>query len=114
MKSKACIFFGVLMVIVIGVSFLSAYEAIVGPTGILLYDKDNSYGGYTLISPMGSRTVYLIDIEGYVVHTWETEYTPGSYAMLLENGNLLRGGVLRGAPASIGGAGALPHMISIL
>lgn len=111
MKSKAWVFFGVLMVIVIGVSFLSAYEAIVGPTGVLRYDKDNSYGGYTLISPMGSRTVYLIDMEGYLVHTWETEFTPGYYAILLENGNLLRGATQRGAPAPIGGAAGLVQEI---
>ena len=107
MKSKVCVFIVALIVIVAGVALLPAYEAIVGPTGVLLYDKENSYGGYTLFSPMGSKTVYLIDIEGYVVHTWKTDYTPGSFAMLLENGNLLRGGTLQGAPAPIGGAAGL-------
>ncbi len=111
MKSKACVFFVALTVVASGIAFLPAYEAIVGPTGVLIYDKENSYGGYTLISPMGSKTVYLIDIEGYVVHKWETEYTPGSHARLLENGNLLRGASLQGAPASIGGAGGLVQEI---
>jgi hypothetical protein len=50
--------------IILGVSVLSAYEAIVGPTGVLLYDKDKSYEGYTLFSPMGNKTTYLIDMEG--------------------------------------------------
>ncbi len=107
MKSRACVVFVALFCLVAGIAFLPAYEAIVGPTGVLLYDKENSYGGYTLISPMGSKTVYLIDIEGYVVHKWETEYNPGSHAKLLENGNLLRGAVLQGAPAPFGGAGGL-------
>jgi hypothetical protein len=92
-------------------AMLPAYEAMVGPTGVLFYDKENSYGGYTLFSPMGSRTVYLIDMEGYVVHTWKTDYTPGSYAMLLENGNLLRGGVLQGGPAAFGGASGIVQEI---
>jgi hypothetical protein len=93
--------------IILGVSVLSAYEAIVGPTGVLLYDKDKSYEGYTLFSPMGNKTTYLIDMEGYVIHTWEAEYTPGAYAALLENGNLLRAGSLRGSPATFGGVGGI-------
>ena len=97
---------------IVAAAFLPAYESIVGPTGVLLYDKNNSYGGYTLFSPMGSKTVYLIDMEGYAVHTWKTDYTPGSYAMLLENGNLLRGGVLQGAPASFGGASGIVQEIN--
>lgn len=107
MKSKAFVFIAALIVVVLGAALLYGYEAIVGPTGLLLYDKAKSYGGYTLISPMGSRNVYLIDIEGYLVHTWKTAYTPGAYAMLLENGNLLRGGTLQGSPAPFGGAAGI-------
>lgn len=110
MKMKA----GVLIVAtltLVASAFLPAYEAIVGPTGVLLYDKSGAYDGYTLFSPMGGKTVYLIDMEGYAVHTWKTDYTPGSYAMLLENGNLLRGGTLQGGPAPFGGAGGLVQEI---
>ncbi len=90
----------------------SAYEAIVGPTGVLKYDKEKSYGGYTLFAPMTNcTTTYLIDMEGNVVHKWESEYTPGAYAMLLPNGNLLRGGVLKKKPAAIGGAGGIVQEI---
>jgi hypothetical protein len=89
-----------------------AYEAMVGPTGVLKYDKEKSYGGYTLFSPMDEcKTTYLIDMEGNVVHKWETEYRPGMYAMLLPNGNLLRGGVLEKAPVSIGGAAGIVQEI---
>jgi len=108
MKTKSFFVFFTLALAVLGVAYAPAYEAIVGPTGVLLYDQQNSYGGYTLFSPMiGSKTVYLIDMEGYLIHKWETEYTPGSFAMLLENGNLLRGGVLPHPPASFGGAGGI-------
>ena len=98
------------VVLIVAVSFGSAlaYEAIVGPTGVLKYDKEKSYGGYTLFSPMiGCKTAYLIDMEGDLVHKWDTEYTPGFYAMLLPNGNLLRGGVPKGAPCAIGGTAGL-------
>ena len=112
MKNKSYIVFFLLILMVAGVESSLAYEAIVGPTGVLLYDKEDSYGGYTLFSPMiQSKTVYLIDMEGYVVHKWETEYTPGSFAMLLENGNLLRGGVLGGSPAPFGGAAGIVQEI---
>jgi outer membrane protein assembly factor BamB len=95
----------------LGTAFLPAYEAIVGPTGVLLYDAENSYGGYTLIAPIGNKTTYLVDMEGNVVHTWQSEYNPGYHAMLLENGNLLRGGTLPGAPAPIGGASGIVQEI---
>jgi hypothetical protein len=112
MKTRSFVVLFSLALAVAGAAFAAAYEAIVGPTGVLLYDKENSYGGYTLFSPMiKSQTVYLIDMEGYIVHKWDTKYTPGSYAMLLENGNLLRGGAVQVAPAPIGGAGGIVQEI---
>ena len=69
----------------------SAYEALVGPTGVLYYDKGDSYGGYTLFAPNASKKTYLIDMEGNIVHTWKSDTGPGLYAELLPNGNLLRG-----------------------
>lgn len=69
-----------------------AYESTTGPTGVLKYNKEEAFNGYTLFSPMiGNKTTYLIDMEGNIVHTWETDYPPGLYAELLPNGNLLRG-----------------------
>lgn len=49
-----------------------------------------SYNGYTLFCPSGSRTTYLIDNCGKLVRTWESDYLPGQSVYLLENGNLLR------------------------
>jgi Arylsulfotransferase (ASST) len=46
--------------------------------------------GYTLLAPMQSNKTYLIDMEGRVVHTWKSDYTPALSAYLLENGELLR------------------------
>ena len=46
--------------------------------------------GYVLFSPALSRTVFLIDNQARVVHTWKNEYSGGSH-YLLPNGNLLRG-----------------------
>ena len=88
---------GITLLLLISTAFIAApaYESLVGPTGVLKYDADKSYGGYTLFSPMiNCKTTYLIDMEGNIVHQWDTEYGPGAYAMLLPNGNLLRAGTL--------------------
>lgn len=46
--------------------------------------------GYLLFSPLLSGTTYLVDMDGYVVHLWESDYSPGGGLYLLDNGNLLR------------------------
>lgn len=46
--------------------------------------------GYTLFSPLNSKRVYLIGMNGEVAHEWRTEHTPTGAVYLLENGNLLR------------------------
>ena len=72
-----------------------AYESITGPTGVLKYDKGKAFEGYTLYSPtIRCKTTYLIDMEGNVVHKWDSEYDPGLHAVLLPNGNLLRAGAI--------------------
>jgi hypothetical protein len=95
-----------------GFTLAPAYESMVGPTGVLKYDDQKSYGGYTLFSPMvNCKTTYLIDMEGNMVHEWDTQYRPGAYGMLLPNGHLLRGGVLEGVPCAIGGVGGIVQEI---
>jgi hypothetical protein len=86
---------------------LHAYEAIRGVTGLLKYDAEKAFKGYTLIPPNEDKTTYLVDMEGYIVHTWPSEYTPGQHAILLENGNLLRAGRLGKSPVMFGGAGGV-------
>src|SRR5688572_22765136 len=62
----------------------------------LLRNEPGSLEGYTLIAPMRGNKTYLIDMEGRVVRTWESKYTPALCAYLLENGNLLRPAALEG------------------
>ncbi len=61
-----------------------------GQTVGLFVNGEKSFDGYTLFAPNFSKITYLIDMEGKVVHTWESDYWPGQSAYLLENGNLLR------------------------
>jgi len=58
--------------------------------------------GYTLFSPLASKTTYLIDDIGNVVHTWDGGYKPGLSAYLIENGSILRSG-REGLPLLSGG-----------
>ncbi|MEI7902566.1 MAG: hypothetical protein WCK89_20140, partial [bacterium] len=62
---------------------VSAYERMQGPTQVLYWDKTKTDDGYTLFGAQG--TTYLLDMEGYVAHTWPVGVNP----RLLDNGNVL-------------------------
>ena len=52
---------------------------------------DGPYEGYTLFSPNGSRITYLIDMDGEVVHTWNSDCAMiATTPYLLEDGTILR------------------------
>ena len=92
-----------------------APPAVQGPAteGVGLIRNDpGAYRGYTLLSPLSSRTTYLIDMDGRVVNSWATDATPSSLAYLLPNGNLLRASVWAGAPISgvAGGGGRIQEL----
>lgn len=57
--------------------------------GLIALDTQASFGGYTLIAPQtGGGKVYLIDIQGQVVHEWQLPVRPGRHAVILPNGHL--------------------------
>jgi hypothetical protein len=73
-------------------------------TGLLVNDA-RAYQGYTLLAPIMSKTVYMIDMQGRVVRTWSCEASGNLSVYLLPNGHLLRYGRL--AEQTFGdGAGA--------
>jgi len=53
------------------------------------YKDSRTYGGYTLIAPIGGDAVYLLDIDGLVVHQWKVPSFEPGYGFLLPGGNLL-------------------------
>jgi hypothetical protein len=77
-------------------------------TGLILNDS-HAYQGYTLLAPIMSKMVYLLDMEGRVVRTWEGEASGNMSVYLLENGHLLRYGRLADQPFG-DGAGAAGHI----
>jgi hypothetical protein len=72
-----------------------------------IVNEPGAYKGYTLIAPMKSTQVWLIDMDGRIVHTWNCDTTPGLETQLLDNGHLLRTGILspRDLPFEAPGAG---------
>ena len=61
--------------------------------GLRAYDPNLCQDGYTLFTPMnGNGEVYLIDMNGQVVHQWQMPNPPGLYGRLLDNGNLFYSG----------------------
>ncbi len=68
-------------------------------TGVLRYDPDKAFNGYTLFCETfkdkpraGERNgpIYLIDMHGRPVHEWRAEISLQSYGQLLGDGNLLQ------------------------
>jgi hypothetical protein len=83
-----------------------AYEVLNGPSQLIQYKASKAYEGYTLITSKGADKTYLIDMLGYVVHTWEHKtYIPGLHFVLLENGHILGNtsqGNMKGSPGESG------------
>jgi hypothetical protein len=70
----------------------------------LLRNEPAAFRGYTLLSPLQARTTYLMDMQGRVVKSWNTDRVPASSAYLLENGNLIRQGEQPNLPWRVGPA----------
>ncbi len=54
----------------------------------LFLNEPEAFNGYTLFNTRRSKTIYLIDNQGRMVHKWELD-AEALFARLLENGNLL-------------------------
>jgi len=77
------------LAIFISIVFISGVSAD-NTVGLIINDKTQSFDGYTIFAPNLSKTTYLIDNNGNLVHQWESEFIPGMSAYLLEDGHLLR------------------------
>ncbi|WVQ76506.1 hypothetical protein IAR50_006175 [Cryptococcus sp. DSM 104548] len=59
--------------------------------GTRAVDESEALDGYTVIAPLTSKNVYIIDNAGQVAHKWDLPYRVGRYARILPNGNLIVG-----------------------
>ena len=69
----------------------------------LINKTEQATPGYVVFSPLLSSTTYVIDTDGKVVHTWQSDYGPSGWLYLKDNGNLVRGGRQPDAPVFGGG-----------
>jgi hypothetical protein len=62
-------------------------------TGLRALDRERAWPGFTLFALYQSETttVYLIDLDGVIVHTWQMPY-PAQYGFLTERGTLFYNG----------------------
>jgi len=58
------------------------------PVGLTRPADERAFPGYTLFTPLGGSTVFLIDMEGRIAHTWHTPERV-AYAFMLPGGRLL-------------------------
>jgi hypothetical protein len=69
----------------------------------LSINDPKAFSGYTLLNPMNKKTAYLIDMEGRVVKTWESQHNSMQAAHLLDNGHMFRLATLSGEDRAFGG-----------
>ena len=74
--------------IILCLGFIGYSQQTVG----VLKKEQGVFEGYTLFSPSGSGSVYLINNCGGLVHTWGTGIKPGNSVYLMEDGSLYRAG----------------------
>ena len=73
--------------------------------GLMQYDMAQAYDGYNLLAPTASTTTYLLDMEGRVVHTWDSDYRTNSN-YILDDGSLLRTAQLPNTSQTMNAPGA--------
>ncbi len=62
-----------------------------------------TFDGFTLFTPLASGSTFLIDMQGEVVHVWDTALPPTAMAYLLDSGHLLRAIRINENPRFFGG-----------
>jgi uncharacterized protein (UPF0248 family) len=62
--------------------------------GLRAFNSERASEGFTLFAPhfVENRSVYLIDLQGKVAHTWDMPYPPGLSGYLTERGTLFYNG----------------------
>lgn len=58
----------------------------------LVTSTDGATPGLTLVMPLNSTDIHLVDESAEIVHTWETAHAPGGWAYLADDGTLYRAG----------------------
>lgn len=90
----------------LGTLLIVNYATSQNTVGLILNNPSESYNGFTLFSQIASTQTYLIDNEGYLIHSWSSSYNPAQAVMLLLDGSILRtASITSGSLFNAGGSG---------
>lgn len=78
----------------------------------LLEKSEGYFEGYTLFSPAGNTTTYLVNDCGQLVHRWDSDYQPGNSVYLMDDGSIFRASRVDGARLGEPGVGGRIEKIS--
>jgi len=89
------------------ITFLTVFPLVAQQRTVGLFQNEASkaFNGYTLFAPLRATTTYLINNDGKLVRSWQSNYPPGNSVYLLENGHLLRTGNVNNRTFTSGGQG---------
>src|SRR5688572_28749724 len=80
---------GVLAIVVGALSAANAAPSVY-PTGVTIYDPARTWNGYTVLSPLATQAVIVIDMNGNVVKRWDGfNNSAGGPARLLPGGSVI-------------------------
>jgi len=80
---------GVLVVLIGAASIVHAAPSVY-PTGVTIYDPARTWSGYTVLSPLATQAVILIDMNGNVVKRWDDfNNSAGGPARILPGGSVI-------------------------
>ncbi|HEX7449606.1 MAG TPA: aryl-sulfate sulfotransferase [Pirellulales bacterium] len=74
------------------------------PQAGVVVNEPKAFPGFNLLAPLNSTQTFLLDMQGRVVRTWQSDCSPALCAYLLDNGHILRGGSI-GVEAQVFGPG---------
>lgn len=80
---------------------------LVNKHGVTVHDKKNALQGFTLFSRIFSDIVYLIDMDGNIVHQWKTSGGGTHFNYLTPDGNLFVCETSDAGPAIVSGKSGL-------
>jgi arylsulfotransferase ASST len=80
---------GVFVVLIGAVSTVHAAPSVY-PTGVTIYDPARTWSGYTVLSPLATQAVIVIDMNGNVVKRWDDfNNSAGGPARILPGGSVI-------------------------
>src|SRR5688572_28243399 len=82
---------GVRLLAVLAMAAATAHAApSVYPTGVTIYDPARTWNGYTVLSPLATQAVVVIDMNGNVVKRWDGfNNSAGGPARVLPGGGVI-------------------------